>query len=379
MTPIVCLDGRPAQGRPRGMGVYVRRLLPALVERDEPLRWRVALDRRAGEDPWPELTGIERVWGEARHPAYWEQGVLPGLARGAALLHCTANTAPWRAPLPYIVTIHDAIWLRAPWQIWDRFAWRRLPAYAYYRFGVGRGARCARLVLTDSEHSRSQLIERLHLDPGRLRAIPLAEPFPAQPLGEPELEAELAELGVQRPYLLGLGAGDPRKNTANLVRAFARLPRSAIAMLVLAGFEQEQTTSIPGLVRDLGLEPRVRRFGYLPERRLTALLQGAAVFVYPTLAEGFGLPLLLAFGLGVPVVTSRMGAVPEVAGEAARYADPRDPRSIDREIVAVLTDSNEAHRLAYAGYLQAKKFDWNETARRTAVAYHQAIGRTARG
>jgi len=361
------------------MGMYVRRLVPALAGLPECPPLIAALDASAGQDPWPQLTSIERLWAKGRNPFLWEQDILPKLARrfDAGLLHCTANVAPWRSPVPVVVTVHDVIFLRAPWDMADHISPRQWAAYFYYRFGVRPGARRAGLVLTDSEYSRGQLLARLHLPPGKVRTVPLAEPFEVRPLGENELPQMLSSLGVEKPYLLGLGAIDRRKNTANLVRAFARLPRAAAGTLVLAGFEKLGHSRIPELVASLGLSRRVRIFDYLPVEQLTALFQGASAFIYPTRAEGFGLPILQAFHLGVPVVTSGIASVREVAGDAARFADPLDPVGLSREIMAILVDPSESHRLAYAGYLQSKRFNWEITARRTLAAYRSVLGQVA--
>jgi glycosyltransferase involved in cell wall biosynthesis len=375
MNPKVLIDGRPAQGRPRGMGIYVLRLVEHLAALPEPPALQVALDRRAGPDPWPELTNLPRVWGVSGNPAEWEQRILPGLAgaAGVDLLHCTANASPWRSPVPVVVMVHDCLFLRPLRAAIERPGLRQALAHVYYRYGVGHGARRARLVLTNSEHSRQEIITRLRLPPERVLHVPLAEPYPTKPLPEEEHTRALAELQVDKPYILGLGALDRRKHTDDLVRAFARMPRTAVSMLVLAGFEQVERSSVPGLARDLDVAARIRIFGYLEPRLLTALFQGAAVFAYPSSSEGFGLPVLQAFGLGVPVVTSRTGAMPEVAGDAARLADPGDPRSLSQALMAVLSDSAEAHRLAYAGYLQAKRFSWETTAQRTLEAYRAAL------
>lgn len=378
MTDRILIDGRPAQGRPRGMGVYVQRLVPALAGLEGAPRLSVALDRMAGGDPWPGLPEVERVWGQVGNLLVWEQKVLPEMAAGYSLLHCTANASPWGRTAPVVVTIHDAIFLRPFSHMADRFSLRLAAAHAYYRYGVRVGARRARLVLTDSDFSRRELIDRLHLAPAKVRTVPLAEPYEAKPLPEDELEKTLADLAVERPFVLGLGAIDRRKNTANLVRAFARLPRSAVASLVLAGFERSERSAVPALIGELGLKSRVKIFGYLPADRLTALFQGAAAFAYPSLAEGFGLPILHAFALGVPVVTSRAGAVAEVAGPGARLADPHDPRSIGHELMAAVSDPAEAHRLAYAGYMQNKQFSWARTARLTLDAYLAAIRETGK-
>jgi alpha-1,3-rhamnosyl/mannosyltransferase len=303
--------------------------------------------------------------------------VLPGLAEknGAGLLHHTANAAAWKSRVPTVVTVHDAIFLRSLFSISARWYSRQVAAYLYYRFGVGRGARRAQAVMTDSDYSRQMLIKKLRLNPDRVRTIHLAEPFAAVALPENELNATLEALGVRRPYVLGLGAIDRRKNTASLVRAFARLPRSAAPLLVLAGFEKTEYSDVPAIIREWHLENRVKIFGYLEETQLAALFQGAGVFVYPSLEEGFGLPVLQAFLHGIPVITTRNSSLAEVAGMGARFVDPMDLRALSREMMTLLTDTTESHRLALAGYMQAKKFSWESTARQTAEVYRSVFER----
>jgi glycosyltransferase involved in cell wall biosynthesis len=376
MTECVLIDGRPAQGHSRGVGMYVRRLLPALVaNKDRTIGLKVALDKRLEEDPWPDLEGIEKVWGTGRNPAQWEQNILPRLVETskASLVHATANSAPWRCRIPYVVTIHDAIFMRSVFQITGSIYPRQILSHWYYRYGVGASAKKARKIITDSEYSKSELVKKLRLDPEKISVVHLANPHGTPPLPEAKVKETIQAYALKRPYLLGFGAIDLRKNTDNLVRAFARLPRSAVDTMVLVGFEKSEKSKVPTLIKHLGIKNRIKILDYISERDLTALFQGAAAFVYPTRAEGFGLPVLQAFHLGVPVVTSRVGSIPEVAGNAVRFADPEDPRSISQEILSILIDSNEAHRLALSGYLQAKHFAWETTAKNTLAVYMEAL------
>jgi glycosyltransferase involved in cell wall biosynthesis len=357
------------------MGIYVLRLLPALAVISERPEIRVALARCAGPDPWPGLKGIERVWGSGKNTILWEQRELPRLAvrSQASLLHCTANASPWKSEVPHVVTVHDAIFIRKLTQISGAVYPRQLLAHYYYYYGVARGAGRAKLVLTDSEYSRLELIKKLRLKPGNIRVIPLGVPHQLASLHESEVGKILGELKIPRPYVLGFGAIDLRKNTANLVRAFAQLPPRAAATLVLAGLEMARRSRIPKLVNNLGLKDRVRTLNYVTEKELMALYQGAAVLAYPTRAEGFGLPVLQAFYLGVPVVTSEAGSIPELAGKAVCYADPENPYSIARALLSVLIDPPKAHALAMAGRLRSEGFTWETTARKTLGAYQEAL------
>ncbi len=372
---IILVDGRPAQGRPRGMGIYTLRLLPAMAAVSDRPEIRVALARCAGPDPWPGLKGIERVWGSGKNTILWEQRELPRLAvrSRASLLHCTANASPWKSEVPHVVTVHDAIFIRKLSQISGAVYPRQLLAHYYYYYGAAPGAARAKLVLTDSEYSRLELIDKLRLKPEKIRVIPLGVPHQLASLHESEVGKTLAELKIPRPYILGFGAIDLRKNTANLVRAFAQIPSRAAATLVLAGLEMARRSRIPKLVNNLDLKDRVRILEYVNEKELMALFQGAAVLAYPTRAEGFGLPVLQAFYLGVPVVTSQAGSIPELAGKAACYAEPENPNSMARAILSVLIDSQKAHDLAMAGHRRSGHFTWETAARKTLSAYREAL------
>lgn len=376
MAYTVLIDGRPAQGRPRGMGIYTIRLVRALLAlNSEDVQIKVALDQNAGSDPWQDLIKLNRINGKASGPYKWEQSVLPKLAEKAKvdLLHCTANTSPRKCSLPYTTTVHDAIFMRGLLETTQGFSLRHLLGGLYYKWTVPQTARKAAHVITDSQASYADLISKCKLDPEKMSVIPLATPFPIQPHPERKLKEVLESLKLAKPFLVAYGALDQRKNTANLIRAFARLPRAAANTLVLLGFEHYEKSSIPGLIVHQGLKDRVRIMDYLPEEELTAVFQAAAAFVYPTRSEGFGLPLLQAFNLGVPVVTTTAGSIPEVAGKAARFCDPENPQSITHELLSILIDSNEAHRLALAGYMQAKKFTWEQTAQRTLDIYKKIL------
>lgn len=379
MTAQVLIDGRPAQKRPRGMGIYVIRLVRAMLDLEDTelggVKIMVALDQALGYDPWQDLAKLKKIRGMAKTTYHWEQKVLPQLAKAhhADLLHTVANSGPVHCPVPVILTIHDVIFMRPLAATVENIRWRTILGHYYYRWFVPRAAKKAKLILTDSMASQKGIQKKLRIGAGKIRVIPLAAPYRAQPIPEAKLEDVLGRLRLSKPYALAFGAIDLRKNIENLIRAFARLPRSAVESLVLLGFEKFSETSIPDLIHLLGVGDRIRILGYLDEDELNAVMQSASVFVYPSKAEGFGLPILHAFHLGVPVVTTKVDSIPEVAGQAVRYADPNEIQSITEEMLAVIINSDEAHRLAVAGYQQSKHFSWNQTAKLTVAAYQSVL------
>jgi glycosyltransferase involved in cell wall biosynthesis len=268
----------------------------------------------------------------------WEQAVLPAKARKAELLLNPANLAPIAFPRN-VVVIHDAAALRDP-------TWYS-PAYtALQRRLLPLIAKRARLVITVSEFSRRELQALLGVDakvvPGGVdeRFRPDADPEPAR-----------AALNLTRPYVLTVASQTARKNISSLTATARRLETQGIE-LVAAGGGRPQFRSDDG-------PAGVRALGHVPDDHLPGLYAGAAAFVLPSLYEGFGLTCLEAMACAVPVVAARAGALPEICGDAARYADPRDEAGLADAVEAALGD----HSARAAGPARAKQFTWDRTVR----------------
>ena len=181
-------------------------------------------------------------------------------------------------------------------------------------------------------------------------------------------------LGLHGPYLLGLGTVEPRKDLPTLVRAFATLASDLPHHLVLAGLAGWDGGELAAAVAASGVADRIVLAGYVPEADKAALLTGADVFAYPSLYEGFGLPVLEAMACGTPAVTTTGGSLPEVAGDAATLIDPGDHDALAAAIAKLAADPAARQDAAARGLARAATFTWERCAEQTAAAYRRAAG-----
>jgi glycosyltransferase involved in cell wall biosynthesis len=240
--------------------------------------------------------------------------------------------------------------------------------------------RASQLIVV-SEQSRRDLLELYPVDAERVSVIPLGvDTAVFRPAGADAVDAVRRRYGIDGPYLLSLTGIEPRKNIPALIRAFVSLPEDVRPLLVLAGPVAPWNPAGWNLVRPVldRLPPRVRErivvTGYVSEAEKVALLGGAEALVYPSLYEGFGFPVLEAMACGTPVLTSNVSALPETAGDAALLVDPRDEAAIAEGMQRLLVDDALRERLRAAGPARASRFNWDDTARRTADVLRRARG-----
>jgi glycosyltransferase involved in cell wall biosynthesis len=277
------------------------------------------------------------------------------------LFHYTDFSRPPLAKgTPFVATLHDVTFLLS--KEYHREADREA-LEAMTRATL----RDARLVLTDSEAARRDLVERAGADPARVRAVPLAaEARFFEPVGAEDLAAVRARHRLPARFLLAVGTIEPRKNHARLVRALARC-RERLP-LVVAGKRGWLTDAFDAAARASPVE--VRALGHAPDADLPALYRLAEAVAYPSLAEGFGLPVVEAMACGAPVVTSNRSSLAEVAGNACVLVDPEDEAAIADGIDRA---RRGRARLAELGPRRARELSWEKTARATLAAYREAV------
>jgi glycosyltransferase involved in cell wall biosynthesis len=368
-------------GETGGMEVAARELIPALIEAaPEGTRFTAFVNREAAEDPdgpWRELLPSVTVPVHARARVQWvlgEQLLLPRLAAraGVDLVHSLASTAPLRGRFARVVTIHDLIYARFP----EAHAGLRDRGM---RVLVPGAARRSDRVIADSLSTRDDLVELLGVDSQRIDVVPLGlgAVQRARPLGERETRA-LFELGERR-VLLSLSAKRPHKNLLALIDALALIDVGQRPVLVLPGYPTEYERELRMHASSRGLDGDVRFPAWVDAEALEGLWQTTSAFVFPSLYEGFGLPVLEAMARGVPVACSNASSLPEVAGPAALLFDPRAPAEIAGAIVRLLSDQPLRQRLVTLGRERAAQFSWDRSARLTLASYARALGSPASG
>jgi len=237
-----------------------------------------------------------------------------------------------------------------------------------------RASRLAHRIVTVSHFSKAEIVRHMGMSPDRIDVVhEAADPMFRRIVGAKVPDRFRAQIG-DGPFVLYVGSVEPRKNLATLVDAFAALPKKNAARLVIAGGSGWKNSAVHEAVERHGLRDKVLLLGFVTDAELIDLYNTCTVFCYPTLYEGFGLPVIEAMSCGAPVVTSRVASLPEVGGDAVRYVDdPRDAAALSRVLHEVLDDPALRERLSSAGAKQAATFSWDKAARETLAILQRVV------
>jgi glycosyltransferase involved in cell wall biosynthesis len=358
---------------PGGIGTYVRNLVPALAHQDPSLRltlFRSRFETGAPSERWVHDFPLEEIPASIKtlYPR-WDltaRPPLPETLQACDIVHATNPAAipPAGAGQKLVVTVHDLAFVHHP-GMFPR-SWRYL-----YRAGLRAAVRRADAIITPSRNTAEDLLSRTKIDPAKLHVVPLAASLG---IGNLDPDESLARLKVRTPYVLFVGTLEPRKNLVRLVRAYRRVAATGLPhALVLAG---PLGWNHDALMREIALQGpgEILLTGAVTDDELDALYRSADVFAYPSLYEGFGLPVLEAMARGVPAIASTTSSLPETAGEAAIGVNPRSVREIAMAIERVLTEEDLADKLSLRGRHQSERFSWEETARLTLQVYERVGG-----
>lgn len=322
---------------------------------------------------------IERL--EGGFYPIWEQVALPRAAKkaGCQLLHCTSNTAPIYTTIPLVVTLHDIIYMESGY-----FKIMRGSGTAYQNFGnayrrmvVPKVIKSGKKIITVSHFEKNRIAEFFGMrgDP-RLTAVynGVSEHF--KPVTDPiELKRVKDKYHLPDKYFFFLGNTDPKKNTFGTLKAFSDFIRktgSDIQLLML-DYDKEELDKLLVEIGDPELRNKIVLTGYVVNTDLPAIYGQCQIFLYPSLRESFGIPMLEAMSCGVPVITSNTSSMPEVAGDAAVIIDPFKPARITEAMVNLMNDQGLRTSLVAKGLERAKVFTWREMAEKVKLIYEEVL------
>jgi glycosyltransferase involved in cell wall biosynthesis len=360
-----------------GLETYVLRLTPALLAADPSLRLTIVCNSAGGEllraQPWAgEVSFVTPAATRRGLRAVYELTALGLLAgRSFDLLHSPAMTAPLATRAANVVVLPDTTWITVPDLNRGQAGTVRL-----WRAVVPRVARRADRVIAISAAAAADVERHLRVPAERIDVIPLGYRSPDRVEATPE-RALREQLGLgSGPIVLNVGAKKEHKNQLRLIQALASI-REAVpdASLVLAGASTPYEAKLRAEASRHGLQEVVAMPDYVSDADLAGLYGAASVFAFPSLNEGFGLPILEAMGRDLPVVTSRTSSLPEVAGDAAVLVEPSSVEEIADATTRVLTDGRLRERLVAAGRARLAAFTWERTAERTLETWQRALGR----
>ncbi|MFC1643518.1 glycosyltransferase family 4 protein [Chlamydiota bacterium] len=293
----------------------------------------------------------------------WDQFLFPHLALSSALrkdkpdvIHFTNNIVSYFGSVPAVVTIHDML----PFVLPESFvslhgAYQR----AYFKYAVKK----AKKIITDSENSKTDICRILQVKEEKIKVIPLGTNLSTKHIDDNLISKQIKELCISKPFILYAGAIHPRKNIGRLIEAFSNLKREKKIphVLVIAGvFRWKKNDSINTESFD-SIKDDVVFTGRVNDEELISLYKQCDVFVYPSLYEGFGLPVLEAMSFGAPVVTSNTSSLPEVAGDGAVLVDPENIGEIAEGIFKIIDNRTFAELLRNKGKERAALFSWENT------------------
>ncbi len=312
------------------------------------------------------IPGVTPVWVRAPHPVWWEWLSLPRAIRAhppdVLLAPKTLLPPGLPAGLKTLSLVYDLLYFRVGGTYVHEYQW---PDIIYNRIFYRASCRRATLIVCVSEHTRNDLLAVCpDLSPRKIHVLPLGVDLPETEAVSSERVADIrARHGLTKPYIFYAGSLSPRKNMVRGVRAWARIADRFPHDLVVTAGKSWRDRAVEREVDRFGLRDRFRRLGVVPETDMPALYAGADVFFFPSLYEGFGLPVLEAMACGCPVVASNATSIPEAAGKAALLVDPLDERALADALHRMITDNTMADEYRRAGRERAAQHPWDRTVR----------------
>ena len=360
--PVIGFDAQATQGRQSGLGFYTRNLLKEL----QPLS-AGSFSLKVYTESLPAEKDFS-TWDRLR----WANWTLPRLAQRdhLDLLHIPAFAPPARKPCPMVVTVPDIAGMLFPNQM-------GLPSKIYWGSWLPFVIKSADRFIAISEHTKQDMVTHLKIAAEKVRVIYLSghEGF-APDIPREKIQTVCRKSGIRERFFLFVGTMEPRKNLGRILDAFkqARATDPELQLVLVGSKQFAHGQYLELLTRDHGLDAQaVIAPGFLDHESLNALYGGALGLLFPSLYEGFGIPILEAMASGCPVLTSRTTSMPEVAGEAATLVDPLSTDQITEGIKNLAANDALRAEMRQKGFEQIKKFSWQKTASETLEVYKEIL------
>jgi len=306
----------------------------------------------------------------------WEQVNLPAAAKKVHcdILHCTSNTAPIFTSVPLVVTLHDIIYMESLSVLKKGFTPYQKFGNMYRRYVVPQVVRKSARIITVSEFEKKRIGDFFNVSDQKLKAIYNGVGTHFQPISDKEYLCQIkAKYKLPDKFFFFFGNTDPKKNTPGVLKALSLFLHSSEEKipLVMLDFDRNELTRIINEIGDPVLIDYIRLTGYVPNSELPALYALSTIFLYPSLRESFGIPMLEAMACGIPVITSNTSSMPEVGGNAALFIDPFKPEEITAAINKLLSDNTLRESLIQKGFENARKFSWRAMAENVLNLYNE--------
>jgi glycosyltransferase involved in cell wall biosynthesis len=347
---------------PGGIGVYVLKLIEELLVQGI-YDYRLIISAGAEiRSEWAELVLPQPKIPVGVLYGLWNFLGVPGIRAELDVVHATGLAIP-PSPAALVATVHDLAVKKMPEVV--PAPWRTV-----YRRGLRLAVKRAKVICTPTEAVKKELVETYRLGEEKIVVTPEAADLGPD---SPRNEGALEKFGIRKPYILNVGTVEPRKNQTGLVHAY-RVAEGRLRdySLVIAGTSGWGAEELAAIIDMLGIKDRVILTGRLSSEDLAALYSQAAIFAFPSLYEGFGIPLLEAMAFGIPSISGNCEALKEVGGGAALYVEPKDAGAIAEGLIGLVNDGGLRRQLAMAGPARAAQFSWESTAARTQRAYARA-------
>lgn len=373
----VLIDCTQVTRKKAGVGVYAENMVRELTRLDSGIEWFLLVQDDDSDFDFSQCSNVTLIRVDSRtfrklpFRFLLEQLFIPFLALRYGIdvvhsLHYSFPLLPMSAKK--VVTIHDMTMFLMP----DM----HLPSKVrYFQFFTGAAARRADALSFVSHSSQEDFLKFFPHPAPSCHIVPLGKGPQFRPDLDPQrIEEVVRKYGITQPYILFIGTIEPRKNLVRLTEAFSTLAQAHPShVLVIAGMKGWMFKRLFNLVRTLNLENKVIFTGFVLETEKPYLIRGAEVFAYPSLYEGFGIPVLEALACGTPTLTSNISSIPEITGDAALLIDPSSMQDIAAGLKLLLGDASLRYKLSAKSISQAARFSWSHTAADTLSVYRRAL------